>query len=344
MNRNTLLILAFVAASVCYGNHVTLADTSNKLESGALSLDDAVARALTRNKTIYAAKEEISARDAAAIQAALLPNPDLSVEVENFGGSDAYDGFDSAETTIALRQLIELGGKRGKRAEAARSERAAAESDYESTRLDIVAETTKEFYQTLAIQARLVSIEELLKSARASTQTALAQVQAGGGSSVDTLRTEVASGQLEASLMRLRAELKSSSAKLSAYWNDDEPAASAKLVGDLYSVNEPPTFHSLSEDLLKTPYLRRWHAGEEREQAVLIRERANAIPDISAKLGTRHFEDSDDSALIAEVAVPLPLFNRNQGAVAEARPTVHRRHRALLVVRRLGALVGHLEE
>ena len=48
-----------------------------------------------------------------------LPNPELSVTLENVAGDGAYQGDDAAELTIELSQPIELGGKRQLRREAA---------------------------------------------------------------------------------------------------------------------------------------------------------------------------------------------------------------------------------
>ena len=80
-----------------------------------LTLDRALSLALTRNPGLAAFSLEVRAREARALQASLAPNPDFSIEVENFGGKGTFSGFDGSETTISLGQLMELGGKRGKR-------------------------------------------------------------------------------------------------------------------------------------------------------------------------------------------------------------------------------------
>src|SRR3989337_3662608 len=80
-----------------------------------MTLPQAQSLALMKNPELAAFSWEVRARDAQAIQAGLLPNPEINVEVENFGGSRNFRGFNVTETTIQLSQLIELGGKRSQR-------------------------------------------------------------------------------------------------------------------------------------------------------------------------------------------------------------------------------------
>jgi cobalt-zinc-cadmium efflux system outer membrane protein len=53
-------------------------------------------------------------------------------------------------------------------------------------------------------------------------------------------------------------------------------------------------------------------------------EKAKRIPDPTISLGVRRFEESDDNAFVAGLSIPLPVFNRNQGGVAEARAELAR--------------------
>ena len=83
------------------------------------------------------------AREAEGLQAGRLSNPELEVEIENFGGSGEADGFSASETTLALSQLIELGGKRLKRQRIAGHQAELAGWEYELTRVFEPFYTTK---------------------------------------------------------------------------------------------------------------------------------------------------------------------------------------------------------
>src|SRR5262245_55870264 len=55
--------------------------------TGTISLRDALAAALLHNPELAAFSSEVRAREARALQAGLLPNPELDTEFEDFAGS-----------------------------------------------------------------------------------------------------------------------------------------------------------------------------------------------------------------------------------------------------------------
>src|ERR1700738_1602752 len=77
-----------------------------------ISLAQALQRALAANPRLTAAERDIGIAAGLKVQAGALPNPDLSIELDNALGSGPYKGLRSAETTLQLSQLVELGGKR----------------------------------------------------------------------------------------------------------------------------------------------------------------------------------------------------------------------------------------
>jgi len=67
-----------------------------------------------------------------------------------------------------------------------------------------------------------------------------------------------------------------------------------------------------------TPDVTRWNAETKRRTAVLNAERAHSIPDVTLKGGVKRIADTSETTFVIGFAVPLPLFNRNQGAIREA--------------------------
>ena len=86
--------------------------------TGVLVLSQALALALTQNPELSAYSWESRAQEAAALQAKLFPNPTFGANAANFGNK-VIKGFDGDVVTLELSQLIELGGKRTARIEAA---------------------------------------------------------------------------------------------------------------------------------------------------------------------------------------------------------------------------------
>ena len=77
-----------------------------------LTLADALRAAAASNPALRGAPFELQALEGRRQQAAVRPNPELELEFENFAGSGDMSGTEALESTLALSQLIELGGKR----------------------------------------------------------------------------------------------------------------------------------------------------------------------------------------------------------------------------------------
>ncbi len=80
---------------------------------------------------------------------------EASVELENALGSGDFNGFDAAEGTFALSQVIELGGKRDARGAAAQSGRELLAVERQVAQLDVLAEVTRRFIAVAAAQEQL---------------------------------------------------------------------------------------------------------------------------------------------------------------------------------------------
>ena len=73
-----------------------------------LTLADAVDLAFERSNTLVAARAEVAGERARARQAGFRRNPEIGVDVENFGGRREARGFDAAEVTVAVVQLVTI--------------------------------------------------------------------------------------------------------------------------------------------------------------------------------------------------------------------------------------------
>ena len=93
-----------------------------------LTLPQALQLALAHNPELAAVAAEIRIKDGDRRQAGLRPNPELSLELENFAGQGELRGADGAEATLQLSQLLELGGKRDRRRQLAVFEQADRKS------------------------------------------------------------------------------------------------------------------------------------------------------------------------------------------------------------------------
>ena len=291
--------------------------TAPEEPSGALTLRDAIGLALMHNPRLEAFAWEVRAREALTIQAGLRPNPELDIEVENVAGSGDFGGVESAEMTVGLSQILELGGKRTKRRQVAQLEQELAAWDYETLRIDVLTEATKSFVQVLAAQERVSLAEDLIRVAEQVLESVARRVRAGAVSPVEETRArvELATNRVEREIVL--HELTAARTHLAATWGSNMPRFSAAM-GDLESTTPPPTLEVLSQSIEQNPHLARLSTELESQRAAVAFEKALRAPDLSLGAGVRRFSETDDTALVLGAALPLLVFDRNQGAARAA--------------------------
>jgi len=281
-----------------------------------LTLQQALALTLTGNPDLAAFSEEIRAREAAELQAGLLPNPVFGANAGNFGNR-SVKGFDGDVVTLALSQLIELGGKRAARIQVAQIGQEVASWDYEIQRVTVLARAAQAFIDVLSAQARIELTRHSLELAEKVVQTVSNQVKAGKVSPVEATRVEVALATARSEMMRTERELEAAGRKLAAFWGSTVPQFS-KVQGDLEAIQTLPSLQSLTDRLKHSPELDRWTSELSRRQALLEAEKNKAVPDLTVTLGGSNYLDRQDYVMNVGVSMPLPVFDRNQGNIQQA--------------------------
>jgi len=283
-----------------------------------LTLSQATALALEHHPELRVSAFEVEAQDGRVRQSRLLPNPELEATVEDVGGSGARRGFDDAQTTLLLSQRIELGRKRGRRHEAAVREREVAALALGTKRLDVVTQTRHAFVATLVAQERLEAARALIVVFRNAAQAAERQVRAGGTAPVEATRAALAVAQAEGDAAVRAAELTTARMTLAGTWGS-ATADFARVADDLERLPAALPASSGTAHLDDVPAVARARAESAHFQSTLALEQVRAVPDLTVGAGPRYYSDDDTAAVVFTVSMPLPFFDRNQGAVDEAR-------------------------
>lgn len=286
--------------------------------TNTITLRQALTLALLRNPELAAFSWEIRVREARALQASLLPNPEINVELENLGGTGEFGGFDQTETTIQLSQLIELGGKRRKRTRVAAFESDLAAWDYEVKRLDILTRVTQAFLDVQSAQGQHELAMEFVRLAAEFVDIVSRRVQAGATSPAEESRARVALSSAQIELGRVQQELETARKRLAATWGSTAPTFQ-QATGNLDISQSIPKIDKLLTLLTQNPEVARWAIEMQQRRAVVELAEAQKIPDPAIGGGFRRLAESEDNAFVLGLAIPLPIFNRNQGAVTEAR-------------------------
>ncbi|NNE09476.1 MAG: TolC family protein [Gemmatimonadetes bacterium] len=285
--------------------------------TGPLALHDALALALVNSPALARWSIEIKIAEAEVLQAGFRPNPELGASYENFGGTGEVGGFGGSEATIALSQLVELGGKRTARSSVGRVTREVAGWDYEIARIDVLTETANAFTAVLAAQEHLTLASELAEVAEDVLESVARRVQAGATSPVEQSRARVELATSRVEETAARHALLAARIALSANWGTEKPVFET-AVGNLEQVPSIPPREVLRAALEESPSIARWAAELDRREAERDLARAEGSLDVSVGAGVRYFSDTDDAAFLVELGIPLRIFDRNQGAVRAA--------------------------
>lgn len=294
-----------------------------------VSSNDLVRRALATNGELLAARLDIERARARLRQAGLRPNPTIDFEqtTGRFTGSAG-----ERETSIGLAVPLELGGKRQRRIELAQAELQAAEAEIADRERKLTSEVRASYVEALASLRELEITENLNNIDVQTTRFVQARVNEGETAPIELnlLRVEVdrlrsrralVEGRLQAALLRLKS--------LTGIPSSETLRLRENL--DLPNLPVPPTSSDAAIEIaLRTrPDLRLARLTEEVAQAGLRLARAEGVPEVTpfAKytLSRSVFDDTPvgilsdrDKLLSFGVAVGIPVFNRNQGAKAEA--------------------------
>lgn len=294
--------------------------TAERSPKRTLSLQD-VHKRINESPALKAIATSIDIQEGLSEQAALLPNPEISIEVENFGGEDDLEDFDGAETTVSVSQLIELGGKRNVRKSIASHEKSLAEWDYQIQTRNLRLEALKAFYAVLAAQERQSQVSQLLSLATQGYQAVSDRVAAGKVSPIQELRASVELNMARNSWEGSQRQLLQARQDLSSLWGESKPDFD-DLTGNFDVLQEPPAWEDLQASFLDNLEVKRWEAELARKKANLGLERANRIPDVTVSFGIRNYQETNDNAFVAGLEFPLPLFDRNQGGQKAAQSEV----------------------
>jgi cobalt-zinc-cadmium efflux system outer membrane protein len=255
---------------------------------------------------------ETRAAEGQAVQAAARPNPTLGLVVENAAGSGPYRDFGAAETTLSIEQPLELGGKRAARTSAAQADLAAAQARAALGQVDFARDLVLAYANAEAAQQRLAIARDSVDLAQADARAARLLVDNGKEAQVRAVQAEAGLATARAELGAARAEAEAALARLSALTGSPEPYAA--VAGGLLdaapvTATAEPTF---------SPAIAAARAERDAAERRVALERARRAPDLAVSFGVRRFQDEDATAAVFGISAPLPLFDRNRGAVAAA--------------------------
>jgi len=299
-----------IAAVAIVGLHIPIgwAETAPSFPELMRQAEATAPRMLESVATVAAARGR-------ARQAAAFPNPSVGLELEDFAGTNTYRGTGHSQLTVSLSEPLEIGGQRGARKAVGRAELDAAQARGSQARAEFGYDLAIAYVMAEAAHERLLLLSDDVLRAQEDLRAARALVEAGKEGELRSVQAEAAAAAASAELETARA---------------DESAA-LNALSSLAGVTTPYT--AVQSSLLKVlahqanaqvptssaPSVIAAQAEREAADRRVALERKQAIPTPSLMIGTRRIEGDNSTAWVAGVSVPLPIFDRNVGAIDAAR-------------------------
>ena len=298
-------------------------------QQDGVSINELIERALNSNQDLAATRLEIERARARLNQARLCPNPTL--EFEQSSGRLVGNGGDG-QFTVGASLPIEIYGRRDARINAAQIAVEASLAEVRNRERQLAANILTNYAEALAALRELEVTENLLELDLQTTRFVQIRVNEGETAPLELsllqaeverlrARRQLAEGRLDSSLTQL---------KLLAGISFDEPLRLREQINTAILPALPATPDAAVDIALRSrPDVLLTQIEEQVATAGLRLVRAQSRPDLTAYTrytqGRSQFTDSTggnfanrDRALTFGVAVGIPVFNKNQGARAEA--------------------------
>ncbi|MRR57622.1 MAG: TolC family protein [Deltaproteobacteria bacterium] len=323
MNRNACFIAAaslFLAINCV--RPATIAFAADKV----FTIGQAVEFALHNNGELKALREEQGIPEARKIKAGLFPNPVL--EMDGTTGELTGSRFENT-VLVGISQEFLTAGKRGKRLKVAETEVESFTRQIDNAGRRLTEEVKNAFLDLLLAEKKVELAHRSLALTNQFFDITRQRFEAGDIPELEVNLARVEAARSEERLTEAERDLYPAKAGLLALMGLPSPEP-ATFSGAL---NAPPLTKRLEElkgiALAQRPDLRALDAEQAKGDAELALARAERIPNVTLGLGYQRENSaidvsgeeikSRDNLIGLKLSIPIPLFDRNQAGIMEAR-------------------------
>lgn len=292
----------------------------------SFTVGQAVSFALQQNNTLNALHEERALGDAARTRAILYPNPvlELAATTGTLSGAPSENSF-----SIGVSQEFLTMGKRGKRLQVAEREAELLDRQYDNARRLLAEQVRIGFSDLLLAKRKLALAERFLTLNRQLLEVTGERLAAGdipelemNLARVEVARSEGRKAEAEQEVYPAKARLLSlmgvlPDASVEFLDEQEEPVPTASLA------------HLKERALARRPDLQALAAERGKAAAELTLAHAERVPNVTLGIGYQRDNSSmefaggeaiaRDNLIGIKLSIPIPLFDRNQAGVGEAR-------------------------
>src|SRR6266478_5223220 len=284
----------------------------------SLTISDAVSIFLQQNLELVAARYDIDTVDAEKLTARLRPNPQFSFASADLPLTLTGNVLKEQTYSYGITQTFELGGKRGRRINAANANSDLARGQFQTVLWQLTNDLKRKFYAVLLAESLLDLAKENQKTFAETIKHSTELVQLGEISGLDLQRIEVEKLKFDTDVANSERDYEVALRDLRVTLGGDYRAMDIEIAGTL---DYQPYQFSLAElrdkALAARPDLKAAQLSERAADASIRLQDAQRIPDLSLGAGIDQVPQGTSTYTFG-VAVVLPVFDRNQGERAKA--------------------------
>ncbi len=282
-----------------------------------LALLDFESMALANNPAMGEAYARIQAARGEYLQAGLPPNPTAGYVGSEIGN----DGRSGQEGGFVGQEIVTAGKLRLGRAVAMRDIQ-VADRELAATQLRVLTDVRMNYYEVLVAQRRLELTESLAQTGRHSVQATQSLLERKEVSQTELLQAKVEADTTEILVNNARLAHLGAWQRLASVVGQPEMPLQ-RIDGDPTRLPPPvKQEEALGRIMAESPELAAAYARVERARWALAKARAQAVPNLEVTGSAQWDAASEYTIAGAQLGMPIPLVNRNQGGIQQARAEV----------------------
>jgi len=274
-----------------------------------LSLKHALQLTLQQNPQLKAYPFYVRQLEGDITQAKFSPVPKAEIEIS------------SENTTLTLSQNFELGDKRQTRVGFTNAKQAQLQAEFEIAKLDVMAETSRRYYQLLALQKQKTLLSIRIGQEKRALKIINKRAKAGAIAQADVATMALGLSRSNNTLEQLEFDIRLQQDALTAMWL--EQGSITRIQGNLSKLPSLPDDQALAkiitEGINQLPDYRYQIALSRLADSRVSLDQANGSANLNLGLGLRHNDTSGDQSLVFSASMPLNFSNPNRGRIASAQ-------------------------
>lgn len=285
----------------------------------SLTISEAEQALQKHNLFLLAEYCNVSASQAAVIQAKIWEQPYVSAELNAFNPetNHFFDIGPQGQKAVAVEQLIYLGGKKKNEIAYAKSNAALAELQFEQLLRTLRLELAQNFYTVYFEQQKVRLLETQIVKLDTLVKTYQEQADKGNIPLKEVVRLQTLSLSLKNDKNTSQKEIIEDQERLKLLTGTDENIQPLVKDEETNRFNLPKT---TKEELLKTApvnnpeYLAASKISESQE-LFLKWQRSLSVPDITTGVSYDQRSGAFQNQVNLTLGIPLPLWNKNKGNI-----------------------------